>query len=169
MLTDVASQIDSTFANSDHQTWTEAENGFYGSLFTMFGSIFAMARMLGVMVVIAICLVAANTAAMSIRERGAEVALMRALGFSGRLILICLLSESTLLAFAGGILGCVSAIFLMHGRVPQLPGLSQPLPFSPGIVVAGLALSVIVGIVSAVIPASSAVRRNIVTGLRHVG
>src|SRR5207244_12306170 len=65
-----------------------------------------LAECLGLVAVVAIGLVAANTAAMSIRERRGEIAVMRSLGFSSGVILSLLVGESLIIALAGGAIGC---------------------------------------------------------------
>ncbi len=74
---------------------------------------FTLAEVLGVIVVITIGLVAANTAAMSIRERRAEIAVMRSIGFPSRMILSLLLAESLIIGLLGGMLGCGSAFVVL--------------------------------------------------------
>ncbi len=69
--------------------------------------------MLGFIVVLTIGLVAANTAAMSIRERRGEIAVMRSMGFPARTILSLLLAESLLIGLIGGIIGCGSAYIVL--------------------------------------------------------
>ena len=74
----VIAAIDTLFSNSQFETQTEAEGPFVQGTLAAFASFFRLAGMLGLLIVVAITLVAANTAAMSIRERGIETAVMRA-------------------------------------------------------------------------------------------
>ena len=62
---------------------------------------------------IMIGLVAMNTAAMSIRERRSEIAIMRAIGFPRRTIVGLLIAESMTIGLAGGIAGCGTALLLL--------------------------------------------------------
>ena len=71
--------------------------------------------------VLTIGLVAANTAAMSIRERRGEIAVMRSMGFPSRMILCLLLAESLIIGLLGGLLGCGAAFLVLktfRGRQP---------------------------------------------------
>ena len=86
---------------------------------------FTLAEVLGLIVVITIGLVAANTAAMSIRERRAEIAVMRSMGFTSRLILGLLLAESLIIGLLGGVLGC-------GARIRGAQGCSRPDRPRPG-------------------------------------
>src|SRR5260370_24938227 len=74
-----------------------------------------MARVLGLIVAITIALIAANTAAMSIRERRTEIAIMRALGFQASTIISSLVGEGSIMGFIGGLLGCATAYVVLRG------------------------------------------------------
>lgn len=163
----VAASIDTMFANSDHQTQTEREGVFVSNLLASLGVMFTVAKVLAVLVAIAIVLVASNTASMSIRERTTEVAVMRAMGFEPRVAILCLMAESVVIAVAGGILGCAATFGALGGLAPPLPGLNTKIPMSDLAIVASLALACLIGIVSAIVPAMAVTRRNIVEGLRH--
>src|SRR4029077_7884441 len=78
--------LDEQFANSTAETQSESEAAFMNNFISNYRAFFTMAEVLGVIVVFTIALVAANTAAMSIRERRNEIAVMRSLGFTSRLI-----------------------------------------------------------------------------------
>ncbi|HYK64686.1 MAG TPA: ABC transporter permease [Patescibacteria group bacterium] len=164
----VIASIDETFSNSEHQTRTEAEGQFTRNVFSSLASIFTLASILGVIVVGVVTLVAANTAAMSIRERGRELAVMRAIGFRAGSVLVYLVSESSIVAIAGGVLGGLITWIVLGRFAPSLPGVNVPLPMSKAIIPLGVGLAWLVGVVSAMVPAWFALRRTIVEGLRLV-
>ena len=91
----VVDDIDQMFANSGAQTRTETEFAFFSNALSNLRVVFAMARVVGLIVAITIALVAANTAAMSIRERRTEIAIMRALGFQAPTIISSLVGEGS--------------------------------------------------------------------------
>jgi putative ABC transport system permease protein len=166
----VIAAIDAQFANSSAQTQTESESAFFGGFMDNYRAFFTLAELLGVIVVITIGLVAANTAAMSIRERRAEIAVMRSLGFPSRTILGLLLSESLLIGVAGGILGCGAAFILLRlysagsPAAGPLSGIRMP----PVVLVETLVVAALIGLLSALVPARAAARSNIVDALRMV-
>ncbi len=129
-----------------------------------------MAELLGFIVVLTIGLVAANTAAMSIRERRGEIAVMRSMGFPARTILSLLLAESLLIGLIGGIIGCGSAYVVL--KVFSIGNVGGPLGSITGcrrlILAETLVVAALIGLLSAMVPASSAARRNIVDALRTV-
>ena len=68
---------------------------------------------------------------MSIRERGRELAVMRAIGFDASTILICLVSEASLVAIAGGLLGGLVIWLVLGGFAPSLPGVNFASSYEP--------------------------------------
>jgi putative ABC transport system permease protein len=167
----VIAAIDEGFANSSAETISESEAAFIGGFMEQYRTFFRMAEVLGFIVVLTIGLVAANTAAMSIRERRGEIAVMRSMGFSSRTILSLLLSESLLIGLIGGIIGCGSAYLVLKIFSVAAMGGGGPLGSiqMPAVVLAEtLAIAALIGLFSAVVPASSAARRNIVDALRTV-
>jgi ABC-type antimicrobial peptide transport system permease subunit len=130
---------------------------------------FRMAVVLGFIVVLTIGLVAANTAAMSIRERRGEIAVMRSIGFPARTILSLLLAESLLIGLIGGVIGCGSAYFVLKAfSIGNMGGPLGAIRMPPVILAETLVVAALIGLLSAMVPASSAARRNIVDALRTV-
>ncbi len=165
----VIAAIDEGFANSSAETVSESEAAFIGSFMDQYRTFFRMAEVLGFIVVLMIGLVAANTAAMSIRERRGEIAVMRSIGFPARTILSMLLAESILVGLAGGIIGCGAAyIVLKVFSVGSGAGPLNAIHMQPLIAAETLVVAVLIGLFSAMAPASAAARRNIVDALRTV-
>jgi len=165
----VIAAIDEGFANSSAETVSESESSFIGGFLQMYRTFFRMAELLGFIVVLTIGLVAANTAAMSIRERRGEIAVMRSIGFRSRTILTLLLAESLLIGIIGGVLGCGSAfilfkIFSFGSGMGPLSAIAMP----PVVLVEALLAAALIGVFSALVPARSAARRSIVDALRTV-
>ncbi|HUO03871.1 MAG TPA: FtsX-like permease family protein [Candidatus Binataceae bacterium] len=162
--------IDAGFANSSAETISESEATFLGNFMESYRTFFRMAELLGFIVVLTIGLVAANTAAMSIRERRNEIAVMRSIGFPSRTILSLLISESLLIGVTGGLIGCAAAYGLLKafslGNIVMGPFSLVRMP--PSVLAGAIGISILIGFCSAIVPATSAVRRNIVDALRMV-
>ena len=162
----VASAIDARFANSPTETKTTTEKAFaqvfanqVGNIALIVGSIIAMAFFI-------ILLVTANTMAESVRERTAELAVLKTLGFTGGRVLALVLTESFLIAGVGGCLGLGVVSFVVP-RIPMgslLPNLYLP-TWSFAL---GLALVAGLGLVAGIFPALRAMRLRIVDALRRV-
>ncbi len=101
--------IDRLFRNTDAETKTETEQAFNLSFVSMLGNVKLLLNVISAAVVFSIMLVAANTMAMSIRERTGEVAVLKTLGFRRNRILLLLVGESVAIALLGGLLGSVGA------------------------------------------------------------
>jgi putative ABC transport system permease protein len=171
-ISPVAGDIDQMFANSSAETRTETEFAFFSNVLSNYRVIFATVRVFGLIVAITIGLVAANTAAMSIRERQTEIAVMRALGFQASTIISALVGEGSIMGFVGGVLGCAAAYAALRGLSLGSAALG-PLGLAlrvPGLVVAeAMAVAMLIGAGSGMAPAVIAARRNIVDAIRHVG
>ncbi len=100
----------------------------------------------------------------AVRERTAEIGLLRAVGASRQQILILFLLEGTFLAGLGGAAGLAVGFFcatLIHAFVPLLP-VHTPWSF----VFFAEILSMLIGIVTGIIPARQAARLDPVEALR---
>jgi putative ABC transport system permease protein len=105
--------------------------------------------------------------AIAVRERTGELAVLKAVGYSDRFVLLFVLFESLLVALIGGTIGLgLAKLFTLSGDPTR--GL-LPFFFLPGeAIFAGLALTVIVGAISGLIPAIGAMRLRVVDALRRV-
>ena len=112
-------------------------------------------------------LVTANTMAQAIRERTAELAVMKTLGFSGPQVLTLVLAESILITVVGGTLGmALSTVFVRAARqelAQYLPMLSIP----PRALLQALAFMLVLGLLAGALPAVQAWRLRIVDALRR--
>jgi putative ABC transport system permease protein len=159
--------IDEQFANSSAETQTEAEAAFIGSFLKGYRTLFTLFEILGFIVVVTIGLVAANTAAMSIRERRGEIAVMRSMGFPSRVILSLLLTESFVIGLLGGLIGCGAAFALLKFfSGPKMGLLSLRMP--PAVLYETLIAAALIGLLSAWFPARAASKMNITEALRTV-
>src|SRR5439155_13885106 len=105
----ISDSIDSMFANSTAPTKTESEKAFFLSFVSMYGNVRFLVMSISTVVLFTIILVAANTMAMSIRERTGEIAILKTLGFTPGQVLGMTIAESLIIALAGGLLGSVGA------------------------------------------------------------
>ena len=81
---EVSAAIDATFKNSLAETLTETEKAFQLSFVAMTEAILLAIQAVSFVVIVIIMAVMANTMAMTARERSAEYATLKALGFSRR-------------------------------------------------------------------------------------
>ncbi len=165
--TRVAKAIDESFANSPWETKTETEKAFAASWVKQMGNIEFLILTVGGVVFFTLLLVSGNTMAIAIRERVRELAVLKAVGFSDRFVLLLVLAESLVVAVVGGGLGLALAkLFTLHGDPTR--GLLPFFYLPPRAILLGLALAMSVGLVSGVSPALSAMRLKVVDALRKI-
>lgn len=117
---------------------------------------------------------ALNSMYSSISVRGREIATLRALGFGPIPVLVSTIVESTLLAFAGGIVGGAIAFVVFNGfRVSTLnfASFSQVVfnfAVTPDLLLDGLRVAVIIGVVGGLFPAIRAARLPVAQALREL-
>jgi len=167
----VGQAIDQTFRNTDSETKTEAEGTFLLSFISMLGNVRGIILMIGTAVTFAVLLIVANSVAMSIRERVTEAAILRSLGFTSRHVLALFVGESLALTVGGALVG-VGGAKLLYGAlaVTQIGTyVWADMRMRPETILFCMALSVILALLSASLPAYRAVRINIAEALRSVG
>src|SRR5260370_12980138 len=165
---EVEKTIDETFANSSFEAKTETESAFAAGFAKQFGNIELLILTIGAVVFFTLLLVTGNTMAISVRERVGELAVLKAIGFSGRAVLFFVLAESVVIALVGGLLGLTLAYFTIPVIGLPLSGLLPPLILSKSLLTLGLGFALVVGVVSGLLPGIGAMRMSVVNALRRV-
>jgi putative ABC transport system permease protein len=166
----IAAAIDDMFHNSPQQTKTESEKAFGLDFVAMLGNVKTFILGICGAVVFASLLVAANTMAMSIRERTREVAVLKTLGFTRKAMLALFVFEAAVVAVLAGLVGILVGTGVMYvvGHSPQL-GFFQGIGVNAVTMVLALVLAGLVGCLAALVPSYHASRIDIVEGLRYIG
>jgi putative ABC transport system permease protein len=165
---DVTKAVDALYANSAASTHTETERAFQAGFVSMYGNVPFLIGVIGLAVVFAILLVAANTMMMATRERLAELGVLKTLGFEDGSIFQMVLIEAAIITLGGGVLGALTAKFVIEGSRFSAGGLLPPMTVSWWTVAAGIGVAVLMGATSGLIPALQASRLRIVDALRRV-
>jgi len=100
----------------------------------------------------------------SVNERRAEIGLAKAIGASRAQILRLFLLEATLLSLSGGLLGVLAGLGIARLLQLGIPGLPVQTPMI--YVFAALAISIVVGLASGVLPARRAAALDPIDALR---
>lgn len=161
-------QIDNRFENSDHPTLSQSHQAFAAQFAKFAGNLQGYVQNIGLAVVFALTLVSGNAMAMSMRERTTEIAVLKAIGFPRGLVLLMVLGESIMISMTGGIAGVLTGRAVWsacHYYWPQYVPLDW---VAPTILLQGIALSIVIGLVSGLGPALRASRISVVAGLRKV-
>jgi putative ABC transport system permease protein len=166
---EVSRAIDAEFRNSLAETLTETEKAFQLAFVAMAETILLAIQAVSFVVVIIIMAVMANTMAMTVRERSAEYATMKALGFSGAFVALMIFAESLAIAMVGGLIGVGVTIPLTRAFAVAVGSLLPSVSVSIETTLLQLGAALVVGAVAAWLPAWRAARIRIVDGLRAVG
>lgn len=161
----IAKAIDAQFANSPYETMTEGEGAFASSFAQQVGDIGAIvAGVLGA-VIFTILLVSGNTMSQAVRERTEEIGVLKAMGYSDRLVLVLVLMESCAIALAGGVAGLAVARLIAAANpfASVLPSFVLP----ERNLILGAAGALALGLAAGALPAAQAMRLRIATALRR--
>ena len=163
----VASRLDALFAGSSPQTKTSTEKAFVSSFANQIGDIGAIMLAIAGAVLFAILMVTGNTMAEATRERTSEFAVLKTLGFADGRIVALVLTESCLLALAGGGLGLGLAIAGIALVGDPTSGMLPPIHLPTRDVARALAIILALGVMAGLLPALQARRLRIVDALRR--
>ena len=166
---EVAQAIDKTFRNSLAETLTETEKAFFLSFISMADAIIIAIQLVSFVVIIIIIAVAANTMAMTARERIGEYAIFKTLGFRGWRIAGMIVGESLLITMIGCLVGIVltppaAKVFSKYVGT-YFPAFRVEIET----IYMDIGASILVGLFAAIIPTWRAVKIRIADGLRRIG
>jgi putative ABC transport system permease protein len=165
----VSQRVDEQFRNSTLETLTETESAFQLGFVSMSETILAAIEAVSYIIIVIIMVVMANTMTMTARERMAEYATLKALGFRPGFVVRLLFGESLLIALIGGALG-VALTFPAVQLIGETLGSFLPsYRVQPATVLMQTGAAAAVGLVAAAWPAWRMSHIDIVQGLRHVG
>ena len=163
---EVANAIDAQFTNSSAETETSTETAFAESFMQQLGNIALIVRLILGAVFFTLLLVAGNTMAQSVRERIAELAVLKTVGFKDNTVLAIVLGESLLIIVVGGVLGLLAGAGLANLASDQFAAtVGVGLSVSTGSLLLGVSIMVGAGVAAGVFPALQARRLSIVDAL----
>ncbi|MCC6193550.1 MAG: ABC transporter permease, partial [Burkholderiales bacterium] len=102
---EISQRIDAMFKNSLAETLTETEKAFQLSFVQMTEAILLAIQAVSFVIIVIIMAVMANTMAMTARERYAEYATLKAIGFGNGFVAFLIFAESVGIALLGGAAG----------------------------------------------------------------
>ena len=131
------------------------------------GNIEFLILAIGGVVFFTLLLVTGNTMALAVRERIGELAVLKAVGFSDRFVLMLVLAESILIALVGGAIGLrLAKLWTLLGD--PTGGMLQSFTLPTLFMLVGIVCALAVGILAGILPATSAMRLRVVDALRRV-
>ena len=166
---EVSHAIDALFRNSLAETLTETERAFQIGFVKQTEALVVAIRLVSYVVIVIILAVMANTMAMTARERLAEYATLKALGFSPAYVAALILGESISIAAIGAAIGIALTFPVGDWFAAQVGTLFPVFEVSGQTVALQIACALGVGILAAIVPGRRAATVKIVDGLRAIG
>ncbi|WP_298439797.1 FtsX-like permease family protein, partial [Geobacter sp.] len=142
---------------------------FQLSFVSMTEAIMIAIKIVSYVVIVIIMVVAANTMAMTARERIAEYATLKTLGFGAHHIGGVVFGESLVISLAGGVLGVLLTFPAAHWIETELSQFFPVFNVSPLTIWLDLAAAVTVGLVAGIFPTWRGSTIRIAEGLRRIG
>jgi putative ABC transport system permease protein len=163
----VATAVDTLFANSPAETKTSSEKEFAKSFAKQFGDIGLITTLILGAVFFTMLLVAGNTMAQSFRERIPELAILKTLGFSDIAVMLLVLAEAVVISLIGGLIGLLLAKFVISGAATAMASTLPGLNLFTSMMFLGIGLMFLFGVLTGIIPALQGLQLNIVAALRR--
>jgi putative ABC transport system permease protein len=163
--------IDNQFRNGELETRTQPMGQWVLDMLAMIGNVKLIVLSISAAMVFAILLVVANTMGMSIRERTAELAVLRVLGYQPKHLLALLATEALTVSVAGALAGCLAAgtAFALLGGYRVGGAMPIYIKVDAVTVVVVVSVAVGIGLASTLVPAYRTSRMRIAEALRYVG
>ncbi len=164
----ISQSIDGMFRNSPAATRTDTEKAFVLGFMAMLGNVQAILGSVGGVVVFTMLLVAASMMAMAVRERIREVAILKTIGYSRRMVVWLVIAEAMFISLTGAALGIAIGETLRWADMDKITQGFIP-RFAPGpITYAGvLGAGIVIGLISGFFPAWRAANMTITGAMRR--
>jgi putative ABC transport system permease protein len=143
----------------------EKQSQVVTTLITVLGSLVAAVMALGAV------FGALNTMYSAVSERAREIAVLRAIGFGGGAIVLSFFVEALIIAFVGGLVGCVAVLpvnGLTTGTInwQTFSHLAFAFRITPDLLLLGMLFALVMGALGGLPPAIRAARANVAHTLR---
>ncbi|GAC1672757.1 MAG: ABC transporter permease [Steroidobacteraceae bacterium] len=150
----VADGIDRRFANSANETRTDSLRELAQSQMQSIGDLNFLIRAIVSAVLVALLFATATMMMQSTRERTPELAVLKTVGFTDRVLFLLILAEALAVFIAAAACGLALATLIFPLASKIIPGLSMPMI----VAAVGLACAAAVALLSAWVPAVLAAR-----------
>ena len=165
---EVIARVNKAFENTSAEVRAETERAFQMSFISMLGNVKVLIGSISSVVVFTLLLVTVSTMSMAIRERFAELAILKALGYRRRELFSFILAESFGLATLGATLGIGGAwTYWTFTDLQKLTkGFLIYFEVTPHIIATGAVVAALLAIIAAIAPSIAVARMSVVQGLK---
>ena len=163
-MTAKSKEIDELFRGGPVLTDTRSKGVFQAKSLGDLSQLISLAHYLGYACVGLVLALVATTTVMSVQDRIKEHAVLQTLGVTGRRVFGLVLSESTLLSIAGGLVGVAAAMLALQLSHLSVGAEAVTIAFQPSwpLAATGIFVSAVVGLLAGLAPGWHAARTNIV-------
>jgi putative ABC transport system permease protein len=158
---ETARAIDRMFENSPEPTRTKSESELVQRSIATVGDVKFFTRGIMGAVFFALLFLTVNTLLEAVRERTPELAVLKTLGFTDRRVLVIVIAESVLLCLIAAVIGLAAAAAVF----PITKTYLDTAAFPPIVFAMGAGVSILLALVSSVLPAWRAQRLSVVEAL----
>lgn len=166
LMPGVAAAIDTSTDNSDHETRTQTEQVFRASLVRQTVDAGLIVTSIMGAVFFSLLLLTGNVMMHGVRERRAELGVLKAVGFSDASLLTLILMHSLLIIAGGGLLGLALVNFVLPHLVNRAAGMIPIHSLDLSGWLLGLALMISIALIVGALPAWRAMRLQVVDAMR---
>lgn len=164
-----AVSIDKLFENSFAETLTETEKAFQMGFISLSQAILTAIRLVSLVVILIIMAVVANTMVMSVRDRTAEYAVLKTLGFGNVYLALLILGESVVIALAGACCGIALTFPVAKAFAGAVGNYFPVFHVAPATLYLDLAVALLVGGIASIFPIYRVATVRIAAGLQRIG
>jgi putative ABC transport system permease protein len=152
------------------KTTTQREEAFMSASIDQLKDMVTISRIVIVVIIAVILIAMGNAISMTTLERTREFGILRTLGFKRGMILGMVVSEGTLQALVGAVLGCLIVQGVISANVLKSVstcGITITLTTGPDVWLYGVGVVCLGGLIGSLTPAWRASRLEIVTAIAH--
>jgi putative ABC transport system permease protein len=165
-ISEVSAAIDNQFEHSSPQTYTQSSSDQALGYIREFGNVGAIVVAVGGAVFFSLLLIVTNTMGQSVRERTAELAVLKTLGFGRFRVSALVLVEAVLLTGVGGLVGLGLGYEVANLLKPSLGSILQTFGLTGAAVGVGVAFALAFGLLASFFPMRQVTRLNVADALR---
>jgi putative ABC transport system permease protein len=163
----ISEEIDAKFANSPWETKTDTEKAFAVGFVKQIGNIELIILSIGAIVFFTLILVTSNTMGISVKERSGEIAVLKTIGYSDKMLYFLTIAESFIYSISGGWTGLLCAkLFSMRGD--PTGGFLPIFYITNSKLAAGLVFALVIGFCAGAYPSYKVLKLKIVEALGRV-
>jgi len=144
-----------------------AENDYYSALGGTSTFILVMGRVIAFLMALGAIFGGMNTMYTAIAGRTREIGTLRAVGYTEKHVILSFITESLIIALAGGIIGCFLSI-VVNGYSLSLFEVAFSITIDPSVMLQGIVLSLLIGFFGGLLPARASAKMKVVEALRHI-